>query len=138
MNWFNNSKLFDLAKQGQRLPHIAAVIPLTIIFSVAAQFGAIPVAVVLMVKNGFSENVFSFEGASALEAGFWQALLLISSFVLVYFILWVWLKFVEKRPFWTLGYELQNAVKQYARGFLFGMRSEEHTSELQSQSNLVC
>jgi membrane protease YdiL (CAAX protease family) len=38
----------------------------------------------------------------------------------MYIILWAWLKFVEKRPFWTLGYELKNVLSQYGRGFLIG------------------
>jgi membrane protease YdiL (CAAX protease family) len=45
---------------------------------------------------------------------------LITAFALVYAILWAWLKFFEKRPFWTLGYEMKNALFQYTRGFFFG------------------
>jgi membrane protease YdiL (CAAX protease family) len=45
---------------------------------------------------------------------------LVSSFLLVYFILWAWVKLFEKRPFWTMGYEIKNAAYQYARGLIFG------------------
>jgi membrane protease YdiL (CAAX protease family) len=121
MHWFNNSKLFDLAKQGQRLTHIAAVIPLSIVFSIFAQFGVIPVVIVMGILYGFTETGISTPELSALMSGFWMAMQLIFAFALVYVILWAWLFFFEKRPFWTLGYELKNAVKQYARGFLFGM-----------------
>ena len=120
MNWFNNSRLFDLARQGQRLTHIAAVIPLSIIFSVVAQFGVIPLIIVMGVLYGFTETGISMQGIPNTAAGFWMGMQLIFAFVLVYAILWAWLRFVEKRPFWTLGYELKNALAQYCRGFLFG------------------
>ena len=122
MNWFNYSKLFDLAKQGQRLTHIAAIIPLSIVFSFLSQLGIIPLLIVMAMIYGFTpENGISLEGVSNTRAGLLMGMQLIFGFILIYAILWAWLKFVEKRPFWTLGYELKNAVKQYARGFLFGM-----------------
>jgi len=120
MNWFNNSKLFDLARQGQRLTHIAAVIPLSFLFALIAQFGVIPLVVIMGFLYGFTETGVSMEGVSTTAAGFWMGMQLIFAFVLVYVILWAWLKWVEKRPFWTLGYELKNALVQYGRGFLIG------------------
>ncbi len=122
MDWFNNSKLFDLAKQGQRLPHIALVVPLSFLFVFIAQMGIVPVVIVLGILYGFSETGIDLpQELPAVISGFWMAMQLITAFGLVYVILWAWLKFFEKRPFWTLGFELKHAVKQYARGFLFGM-----------------
>lgn len=122
MDWFNNSKLFDLAKQGQRLPHIAFVIPLSFLFVFISQLGIIPVVIVLGILYGFSETGIDLpQELPAFVSGFWMAMQLITAFGLVYVILWAWLKFFEKRPFWTLGFEFKDAVKQYARGFLFGM-----------------
>lgn len=120
MHWFNNSKLFDLARQGQRLTHIAAVIPLSFLFALVAQFGAFPIIIAMSAIYGFSENIMSMEGLPATTAGFWMGMILATSFGLVYFFLWAWLKWFEKRPFWTLGYEAKNALMQYTRGFLFG------------------
>jgi membrane protease YdiL (CAAX protease family) len=120
MEWFNNSKLFEMARQGQRLTHIAVVIPLSIVFAILAQFGAIPLVLVMGLIYGFTDKGVSIKGVSASVAGFWMGLELISAFALVYAILWAWLKFFEKRPFWTLGYEIKNASMKYARGFLFG------------------
>lgn len=120
MDWFHNSKLFSMARQGQRLTHIAAVIPLSILFSFVAQMGVIPVFIAMTIIYGFSETLLTMEGLSSLTAGFWMSLQLISAFVLVYAILWAWLRFVEKRPFWTLGYEVKNVLTQYGRGFLIG------------------
>lgn len=122
MYWFNNSRLFDLAKQGQRFTHIAVVIPLSFLFSLISQFGVIPVVIAMGALYGFSESGITVpDSLSSLISGFWMAMQLIFAFILVYVILWAWLKFFEKRPFWTLGYELKDALKQYVRGFLFGM-----------------
>lgn len=120
MSWFNNSRLFELAHQGTRLTHIALVIPLSILFTFIGQFGVIPIFVAMSLIYGFSEDGISLAGASALESGFWMGMQLIFAFVLIYVILWAWLRFFEKRPFWTLGYEAKNALMQYGRGFLFG------------------
>ena len=121
MNWFTNSRLFDLARQAKRLTHIAVGIPLSFLFALISQLGAIPLFIVMGSMYGITEDGISMQGTSALEAGFWMSLQLITSFALIYVILWAWLKFFEKRPFWTLGYELTNALMQYGRGFLFGI-----------------
>lgn len=116
MHWFNHSRLFDLARQGQRLTHIAAVIPLSFLFAVFAQVGIVPVMILL----GTIGIGASLAGIPNTAAGFWMGMILTSSFILVYAILWAWLKWFEKRPFRTLGYELKDTFSQYARGFLFG------------------
>jgi uncharacterized protein len=120
MDWFNNSKLFDLARQGKRLTHIAVVIPFSFLIPLISQFGTIPVIVAKFIFHGVSWNILDFEGLSPLESGFWMAAILVSAFVMVYFILWAWVAFFEKRPFWTMGYELKHAIPQYLRGFLIG------------------
>lgn len=120
MNWFNNSRLFELARQGQRLTHIAAVIPLTIVFTLLSQLGILPLFVILGAIYGFTERGVSLNGLPNTVTGLWMGLQLVFAFGLMYVILWAWLKWVEKRPFWTLGYESQNAVSKYGRGFLFG------------------
>jgi membrane protease YdiL (CAAX protease family) len=120
MHWFNHSKLFELARQGQRLTHIAAVIPLSFIFALVAQIVAIPLVVALGLAYGFTKTGVSLTGIPNTAAGFWMGMQLIFAFVLVYAILWAWLKWFEKRPFWTLGYEMKDALTQYGRGFLIG------------------
>ena len=120
MEWFNHSRLFDLARQGKRLTHIAAVIPLSILFAFISQLGVFPIFILMAALYGFSEGSIPINGTSALEAGFWMGMQLIFAFVLIYVILWAWLKLFEKRPFWTLGYEINSALTQYGRGFLLG------------------
>lgn len=121
MKWFTESKLFDFARQGQRLSHIGLVIPLSFVFALISQLGAIPLFILMGSIYGMSATGLSMEGIPVLEAGFWMSLQLIFSFTLIYVILWAWLKFFEKRSFWTLGYEAKNALMKYGRGFLFGM-----------------
>lgn len=120
MRWFSNSKLFDLARRGQRVTHIALVIPLALMIPIVSQFGALPIFLILFLRFGSFAAAFDMQGLSALEAGFWMSAQLISSFLLIYVFLWLWVSLFEKRPFWTLGYEIKNAATQYARGFLFG------------------
>jgi membrane protease YdiL (CAAX protease family) len=120
MHWFNNSRLFDLARQGQRLTHIAVVILFALIIPLISEIGTIPVIIAKFIIHGVSWNILDFEGLSPLESGFWMAAILVSAFALFYFILWAWVGLFEKRPFWTMGYELKHAVSQYLRGFLIG------------------
>jgi membrane protease YdiL (CAAX protease family) len=120
MDWFNNSKLFEMARHGKRLTHIAAVIPLSLVFLFLSQLGAIPLVVVLLFIYGLGGFNINLSGVSALVAGFWMAMLLTTSFALAYLIVWAWAWSFEKRPFWTLGYETKNALFKYARGFFFG------------------
>lgn len=120
-DWFVNSRLFELARQGQRLTHIGLVIPLSFLFALLGQLGAIPLFIVMGGIYGMSETGIDMQNASALEAGFWMGLQLIFSFALIYVILWAWLKFFEKRPFGSMGFEAQDALRKYTRGFLLGL-----------------
>jgi len=104
------------------LTNVFAVIPLSVLFAILSQFGVIPVLIALKAIYGrdhLSESG-SLIGTSALISGFWESLALITSFVLVYVFLWLWLRFFEKRQFWTLGDETKNALIKYGRGFLLG------------------
>ena len=104
------------------MTNVFAVIPLSVLFAILSQFGVIPVLIALKAIYGrdhLSESG-SLIGTSALISGFWESLALITSFVLVYVFLWLWLRFFEKRQFWTLGYETKNALIKYGRGFLLG------------------
>ena len=117
---FTHSRLFDLARQGKRLTHILAIIPLAILFLFLSEFGAIPVVVAQVIQYGFSENMPLVTGMSATTSGLWMALFLISAFFLMYVFVGLWVYFFEKRPFWTIGYESKNALMRYGRGFLIG------------------
>lgn len=120
MDWFSNSRLFELARSGKRLTHILAVIPLSVLITFIAGFGALPVYILMVAIYGLSDQVLSLEGMPPLISGAWMSLQLVASFILVYVLVGLWVYFWEKRPFWTLGYEIKNAFLQYGRGFLIG------------------
>lgn len=119
MEWLNQSKLFDLAKQGQRLPHIAVVIPLAPVFLVLSQLGVLPLVLIVYLLTGSIS--ISAKDLSTMQAGLLAGAQLIFSFALVYVFLWMWLKYFEKRPFWTLGYTPSDILKKYALGAFFGL-----------------
>lgn len=123
MEWSKNSRLFDLARQGQRLTNVFAIIPLSLIFVILSQLAVIPVLLGMRAIYGRDRltDEGSLIGGSAFISGFWESMLLIGSFLLIYVFIGLWLRFFEKRPFWTLGYELKNAAMQYGRGILIGM-----------------
>lgn len=123
MKWFTKSRLFDLARQGQRLTNVFALIPLSFIIVILSQLAVIPLLLGMRAIYGRDRltEEGSLIGGTAFISGFWESMLLITSFILIYVFIGLWLRFFEKRPFWTLGYELKNATMQYGRGILIGM-----------------
>lgn len=119
-NWITESPLFHLARRGTRLTHWLAVLPLGLAFLFVSSFGAIPVVLAMLVVYGVENGMPSMQGEPALVSGFWMALQLVFSFAGIFLFLWLWLKFYEKRPFHTLGFEKNGALLQYGRGLLFG------------------
>lgn len=118
MPLFNfTNRLFELARTAKRLPHIALAIPLAFVFVLAAQFvGGVPV----FLAQWF---VFGDKGVpydQPLVHGAAIAVLLTASFGLIFVWLWAWLKWFERRPFFTLGFERKGAWLQYVRGLGLG------------------
>lgn len=120
-SWFEQNRLFTLARQGARLPHIIVVVLLGLVIAFASQLGAIPVFVAQALLYGFSENGIEMAGTSAFISGAWMAATLVTSFIGIYLFLWLWTRFFEKRSFSSLGFEKSNALAQYLRGFLIGI-----------------
>lgn len=118
--WITESPLFHLARRGTRLTHWLAVLPLGLAFLFVSSFGAIPVVLAMLVVYGVENGMPSMQGEPALVSGFWMALQLVFSFAGIFLFLWLWLKFYEKRPFHTLGFEKNGALLQYGRGLLLG------------------
>ncbi len=120
-SWFEHNRLFTLARQAARLPHIIVVVLLGLVIAFASQLGAIPVFVAQAMLYGFSESGIEMAGTSAFVSGAWMAATLITSFIGIYIFLWLWTRFFEKRSFSSLGFEKSNALTQYLRGFLIGI-----------------
>lgn len=120
MNLFDsNNRLFVLARQAKRLPHIALAIPLTFAIVLVGQIaGGLPMVLLLrwLVPQG---SAGLSQQPTLYGAG--TALFLIGAFGLIFVLLWAWLWAFEKRPFWTLGFERAGAFMQYLRGLGLGV-----------------
>jgi hypothetical protein len=120
--------LLDLARSGQRLPHIILAVVLAFVFVLGSQLiGGIPAGIIVFLlsrpaseelpQGSMEEMANLFLPDTPLE----QLLLLVLSFGPIFLILWIWLALFEKRPFWTLGLEQIGAAKKYGRGLLIGL-----------------
>ena len=112
------SRTIELAARARRLPHWALAIGLTLALVLVGQLGALPVIVILRaLYPGGSESVAD----QPLPGSVAMAALLVSTFGLMLVLLWAWLRWFERRPFWTLGFERAGALRKYARGFAIGL-----------------
>lgn len=118
LKWVSASRLFTLARQGRRLTPVTAAVILATLFLVASQFiGGVPVYLVLwaLVPGGSTSLA-----DQPLPLGLGAGALLAGVTLPVFGLLWAWLRWFERRPFYTLGFEGAGALGKYARGFLVG------------------
>lgn len=103
----SENKFFAMAKTGKRLTHIAIAIPILIVFLLFAMF----------LSGGVFQLIFQDSDISRTFGDFYQ---LFFSFGTLIFIVWLWVKFFEKRSFKTIGFQWKNAFRKYMTGFLSG------------------
>jgi hypothetical protein len=120
--------LFELARMGQRLPHGVVAVILSFVFVLVAQFaGGTPALLIILALSMLETGLGSLESPEGLmqlvlpDTALELTILLILSFGPIFLLLWGWLAWYEKRPFWTLGLERQNAWCNYLRGLLVGL-----------------
>lgn len=82
-----------------------------------SSFVGAPVALIQMLLSGLSE--------SGMTQPSWltrllMSLELVTSFSVLILLVWLWVRFYEKRPFATLGFERCGALWTYRRGLLIG------------------
>lgn len=112
--------LLALARRGVRLPRL----PLVLLYLVGFLVGVNLLALApLLALAAIAGQVQPRADDPALRSGLHQVALLIVAFAPFYFLIWLWLRRYEGRPFWTLGFERAGAVWQYARGLLVGLLS---------------
>jgi hypothetical protein len=112
--------LFVLARQGRRLTPLALALVLSVVFIVGGGLAlAAPYVLLLWLVTG-QPPVGQLSGPPLLT-GALEASLLAASFLPIYVCLWLWLKFFEKRPFWTLGFEREGAARKLLMGFGLGL-----------------
>ncbi len=114
-----DNHLFNLTRQGQRLPHPLLAIVLAIVFFIGAQFigGFSALGLNALLSRGQAEPTNLLSPHTALE----QTVFLILIFGPIYLIVWGWLALFEKRPFWTIGLERAGGGLKVLRGFLVGL-----------------
>ncbi|MBI1876679.1 MAG: hypothetical protein HYR94_00270, partial [Chloroflexi bacterium] len=121
--------IFELARSGRRLSHGVVAVILSFVFVLAAQFIGGGPAIFIIIALSFlaTGQPVSFERPEDLmqlalpDTALELTILLILSFAPIFLLLWVWLLWYEKRPFWTLGLERQGAWFKYLRGLLVGL-----------------
>lgn len=123
-----HNHLFELARMGKRLPHVALVIVLALVFIILAQIvGGIPALIIVGALSMQGGESLPLEDQGAMmqlllpDTALEQTIMLVFSFGPIFLILWAWLALVEKRPLWTIGMERAAAGKQYLRGLLIGL-----------------
>ncbi len=117
--WITNNRLYDLARQGQRLTPWWGVLALASILLLVSSFFGLPVTLIQLLLTGFSESGMTTQPSWL--AGLLMGLLLATSFGALILLVWLWVRFYEKRPFATLGFERRGAMFQYGRGLLIGL-----------------
>ena len=127
-----NNHLFNLARSGQRLPHILLAIPLAFAIILLAIIGGGLVAALLVgalsvVSGEVDLATFDFSDSAEIErlvlpdTALEQVIFLVLSFGPIFLILWLWLYLFEKRPLWSTGLEWRQALWHYGRGLLVGL-----------------
>lgn len=125
----NQNHLYDLARRnGLRLPGgfsetarswIERLYPLLAIALslvtpfVAGLFALVPILVLMAVENISQPGSVSPNLKLLVE--------LLSSFLPIYFIIWIWVLIAEKRHLWTLGFEKPGAGRKFITGGLLGV-----------------
>lgn len=98
-----------MAKRGERITHIALAIPFILVFIICGSLLS-----ELLIYRLFLKGLM-------LPSYFKDLFGLIVGFGSINIFLWIWLKFFEKRPFWTIGFIKIDAFKNYLKGFLSGL-----------------
>jgi membrane protease YdiL (CAAX protease family) len=118
-------RLFDLARSGRRLAGWMVALTMSQVFLFIGSIPATVAVIYLAVHNpGFSLNL-PLDQIVQLLIGTPQAqvTLLVLGFSPIALLVWAWVAWYERRPFWTLGFERQDALKKLLRGALVGVGS---------------
>lgn len=123
--WLTHNRLYDLARSGRRLTPWWGVILVGILIAILSQVLSFPVVMAQIVWGGMNvENVDTWAATlPPLVSGFWLSLLLSISFGAMILLVWLWIRFYERRGIATIGFEPPRALFLYGRGLLLGLAS---------------
>lgn len=114
------SHLIGLARRAARLPNLPVIVILALVFSIlGGLIGIIPLA--LYFGTADVNQLSRIFGDAPSRTGLAWSLILICSFGPFYLFIWAWLRLYERRPFWTLGFELPGWAAKYLRGVAAGL-----------------
>lgn len=119
LTWITRNRLYDLARQGKRLTPWWGIFLLGSVMLLVSSLFALPVLLAQFALAGLQEG--GDASVPPLLPGLLMGLLLASSFGVLIVLVWLWIRLYEKRPFSTLGFERQNALRMYGRGLLLGL-----------------
>ncbi len=106
--------LFELARSGRRLPPTWLAVILSILFIFGGQLiGAFPYLILLGL--GWMPSADTPIGSALYLLIFFAVTLLPTGILLA-----IWLSLVEKRPFYTIGFEKPGALKKILLGLAIG------------------
>jgi len=104
----SDNEFFVMARTGKRITHIAIAIPIVIVFIIVAQIISVIPGQLLVNNFDLSDVLIEFYN-------------LFISFGLVIFVVWIWVRFFEKRLFRSIGFVKKGALKFYLKGFFIGL-----------------
>jgi len=104
-----DSEFFQIAREGKRLTHIAIAIPIVIVFLIGGIIITEGIIFQVILQNPDIRPVFR------------ELYNLIISFGFVILLVWIWVRFFEKRKIITLGFVSKRALRNYLEGFFAGL-----------------
>ena len=115
--------LIGLARRARRLPNVVVVLVVGSAILLGGQLvvGLPGYLAILGLTGQEPRSLATTLADSATLSGLYQAFALIASFSGVYLLVWLWIRRYERRPFWTLGFEPDGAVRKILRGALVGL-----------------
>ncbi|MFN3371936.1 MAG: lysostaphin resistance A-like protein [Chloroflexus sp.] len=116
--WLTHNRLYDLARSGRRLTSWWGVIGIGVLIVFLSQVFAFPIVLAELALGGMSSA--SSDLLPPLVSGFWLSLMLAVSFGAMIVLVWLWVRFYERRGIATIGFTPQRALFLYGRGLLLG------------------
>ncbi len=110
------SSIFDLARKARRLPGLVVAVLLSMGFLLgSAAVGAVLMTTIFLILDG------SIVAETPTMGAVRQDIMLVTAFVPVILVVWLWVYLYEKRPVTSIGLSSKKAPQQYLLGFIIGL-----------------
>lgn len=108
------NRIFSLAKEGRYLPNVALAVLITVVILYGVGF------VLMLTPLGHLGRGMSTKGLAG-QAFAYAINGLAIPFGLYILVFFTWVRFIENRPLYTMGFEGRELFKKYFRGFILGI-----------------